>query len=190
MNSLDITPSKLTVAKNASVTITIKTLDANKTRIPNVYIKVSNNNTSSVSIEGDKVTDDIAEASFLVTGIEEGSASITFTADSISATGTVSVVVPKTIVLESTSLEIKEHQSTTVTTAVKDANGDVMAEQSVSAESADTSIASVDSRQTTDENGNASFAVTGNSIGNTTITFTSGSATTALCRFPWYREGY
>ncbi|MBI5678636.1 MAG: PQQ-binding-like beta-propeller repeat protein, partial [Planctomycetes bacterium] len=104
VNSLDITPSKLTVAKNASGTITVKTLDANETRIPNVYINVSNNNTSSVSIEGGKVTDDIAEASFLVTGIEEGSASITFTADSISGTSTVSVIAPETIALESTSL--------------------------------------------------------------------------------------
>ena len=180
VNSLDITPSKLTVAKNASGTITVKTLDANETRIPNVYIKVSNNNTSSVSIEGDKVTDDIAEASFLVTGIEEGSASITFTADSISGTSTVSVVAPNTIELGSTSLSIKEHESATVTTTIKDANGNVMADQSVSAESADTSIASVDAQQTTDENGNASFTVTGNSIGNTTVTFTSGSATASL----------
>ena len=180
VNSLDITPSKLTVAKNASGTITIKTLDANKTRIPNVYIKVSNNNTSSVSIEGDKVTDDIAEAFFLVTGIEEGSASITFTSDSISGTGTVSVVVPKTIEIESSSLSIKERQSSKVMTTVKDANGDNMADQSVSAVSADTSITSVDAQQTTDENGNASFTVTGNSIGNTTITFASGSATASL----------
>jgi len=180
MNSLDITPSKLIVAKNAYGTITIKTLDANETRIPNVYIKVSNNNTSSVSIEGDKVTDDVAEASFLVTGIEEGSASITFTADSVSGTSTVSVVAPNTIELESTSLSINEHESSTVTTTVKDANGDVMADQSVSAVSADTSIASVDAQQTADENGNASFTVTGNSIGNTTVTFTSGSATSAL----------
>jgi len=180
VNSLDITPSKLTVSKNASGTITIKTLDANETRIPNVYIKVSNNNTSSVSIEGDKVTDDIAEAYFLVTGIEEGSASITFTSDSISGTGTVSVVVPKTIEIESSSLSIKERQSSKVMTTVKDVNGDNMADQSVSAESADTSIASVDAQQTTDENGNTSFAVTGNSIGNTTITFASGSATASL----------
>ncbi|HHT9112270.1 MAG TPA: Ig-like domain-containing protein [Candidatus Wunengus sp. YC65] len=180
VNSLDITPSKLTVAKNASGTITVKTLDANETRIPNVYINVSNNNTSSVSIEGGKVTDDIAEASFLVTGIEEGSASITFTADSISGTSTVSVIAPKTIALESTSLSVKEHESAAVTTTVEDANGNDMADQSVSAVSADTSIASVDAQQTTDENGNASFTVTGNSIGNTTVTFTSGSATTAL----------
>src|SRR3989339_777490 len=180
VNSLDITPSKLTVAKNASGTITVKTLDANETRIPNVYIKVSNNNTSSVSIEGDKVTDDIAEASFLVTGIEEGSASITFTSDSISGTGTVSVVVPKTIEIESSSLSIKERQSSKVMTTVKDANGDNMADQRVSAVSADTSITSVDAQQTTDENGNASFTVTGNSIGNTTITFASGSATASL----------
>src|SRR3989339_648789 len=180
VDSLDIIPSKFTIAKNALGTITVKTLDANETRIPNVSIKVSNNNTSSVSIEGSKVTDDIAEASFLVTGIEEGSASITFTADSISGTSTVSVIAPKTIALESTSLSIKEHESATVTTTVKDADGNVMADQSVSAESADTSIASVDSQQTTDENGNASFTVTGNSIGNTTVTFTSGSATTAL----------
>ncbi len=177
VDSLDITPSKLTVAKNALGTITVKTLDANETRIPNVSIKVSNNNTSSVSIEGDKVTDDIAEASFLVTGIEEGSASITFTSDSISGTGTVSVVVPKTIALESTSLSIKEHESAVVTTTVEDADGNVMADQSVSAMSADTSIASVDAQQTTDENGNASFTVTGSSIGDTTVTFTSGSAT-------------
>ena len=73
------------------------------------------------------MTDDIAEASFLVTGIEEGSASITFTADSISGTSTVSVIAPKTIALESTSFSIKEHQSAAVTTTVKDANGDVMA---------------------------------------------------------------
>ena len=122
VDSLDITPSKLTVAKNALGTITVKTLDANETRIPNVSIKVSNNNSSSVSIGGDKVTDDIAEASFLVTGIEEGSASITFTADSISGTSTVSVIVPKTIALESTSLSIKEHESAAVTTTVEDAN--------------------------------------------------------------------
>ena len=180
VNSLDITPSKLTLAKNALGTITVKTLDANETRIPNVYIKVSNNNTSSASIEGDKVTDDVAEASFLVTGIEEGSASITFNADSISGTSTVSVVASNTIELESTSISIKEHKSATVTTTVKDANGDVMAEQSVSAESADTSIASVAGQQTTDENGNASFVVTGNSVGNTTVTFTSGSATASM----------
>jgi protocatechuate 3,4-dioxygenase beta subunit len=180
VNSLDITSSKLTVTKNASGAITIKTLDANETRIPNVYIKVSNNNPSSVSIEGDKVTDDIAEASFLVTGIEEGSASITFTADSISGTSAVSVVVPKKIELESTSISIKEHESAAVTTTVEDANGNVMADQSVSAVSAGTSIASVDAQQTTDENGNASFTVIGNSIGNTTVTFTSGSATAAL----------
>lgn len=180
VNSLAITPSKLILAKNALGTITVKTLDANETRIPNVSIKVSNNNTSSVSIEGDKVTDDIAEAAFLVTGVEEGSASITFTADSVSGTSTVIVVAPNTIELESTSISIKEHESATVTTTVKDANGDVMAEQGVSAESADTSIASVDAQQTTDENGNATFTVTGNSIGNTTVTFTSGSATTAL----------
>src|SRR3989339_1056013 len=180
VDSLDIIPSKFTIAKNALGTITVKTLDANETRIPNVSIKVSNNNTSSVSIEGSKVTDDIAEASFLVTGIEEGSASITFTADSISGTSTVSVIAPKTIALESTSLSIKEHESTAVTTTVKDADGNVMADQSVSAESADTSIASVDAQQTTDENGNASFTVTGNSIGNTTVTFTSGSATTDM----------
>lgn len=180
VNSLDITPSKLTVAKNASGTITIKTLDSNETRIPNVYIKVSNNNTSSVSIEGDKVTDDIAEAAFLVTGIEEGSASITFTSDSISGTGTVSVVVPNTIELESTSLSIKEHESATVTTTIKDANGNDMADQSVSAESADTSIVSVDAQQTTDENGNAIFTVTGISVGSTTVSFASGSATASL----------
>jgi len=180
VDSLDIIPSKFTIAKNALGTITVKTLDANETRIPNVSIKVSNNNTSSVSIEGDKVTDDIAEAAFLVTGVEEGSASITFTADSVSGTSTVSVVAPNTIELESTSLSIKEHESATVTTTVKDANGDVMADQSVSAVSADTSIASVDAQQTTDKNGNASFTVTGNSIGNTTVTFTSGSATTDM----------
>ncbi|MBM4066249.1 MAG: hypothetical protein FJ266_11540 [Planctomycetes bacterium] len=180
VDSLNITPSKLTVAKNALGTITVKTLDAQETRIPNVSIKVSNNNPSSVSIEGDKVTDDIAEASFLVTGIEEGSASITFTADSISGTSAVSVVVPKTIALESTSLSIKEHENAVVTTTVEDADGNVMADQSVSAVSTDTGIASVDAQQTTDESGNASFTVTGNSIGNTTVTFTSESATTDL----------
>lgn len=180
VSALAISPSSLTVARNASGTITVKTLDANETRIPNVYIKVSNNNVSSASIEGDKVTDDVAEASFLVTGIEEGSASITFTADSVSGTSTFSVVAPNTIELEANSLSIKEHESAAVTTTVKDADGDVMAEQSVSAESADTSIASVAGQQTTDENGKASFSVTGNSVGNTTVTFTSGSATASM----------
>ncbi|HHT9138222.1 MAG TPA: Ig-like domain-containing protein, partial [Candidatus Wunengus sp. YC60] len=180
VNSLDINPTSLTIAKNALGTITVKTLDANDTRIPNVYIKASNNNTSSVSIDGGKVTDDIAEAAFLVTGIEEGSASITFTADSISGTSTVRVVAPNTIELESSSLSIKEHKNATVTATVKDANGNDMADQEVSAESADTAIVSVDSQQTTDENGDASFTITGNTTGNTTITFTSGSATASL----------
>ncbi|MBI2472062.1 MAG: Ig-like domain-containing protein [Planctomycetes bacterium] len=180
VNSLDINPTSLTIAKNALGTITVKTLDTNETRIPNVYVKVSNNNTSSVSIVGSKVTDDIAEAAFLVTGIEEGSASITFTADSISGTSAVSIVAPNTIELESTSLSIKEHESASVTATVKDANGNEMADQDVSAESADTTIVSVDSQQTTDENGDASFTITGNITGNTTITFTSGSVTASL----------
>ncbi len=180
LNSLAVSPSNLAVTKNASGTITVKTLDAQETRIPNVTIKVSNSNPGSVLIEGDKVTDDIAEAAFLVTGIEEGSASITFSADSVSATSAISVVAPKTIELASSSLSIKEHQSADFTITVKDANGDAMAEQKVSAESSDTGITTVDAQKTTGEDGNADFTVTGVNVGSATVSFASGSATASL----------
>lgn len=178
--SLDINPQTFSLVKNSAKTITIKTLDANGIRIPNVYVKATNNNTGSVSIEEVQVTDDSGEATFSATATEEGTAFITFTAHSVSGTVTINVVVPYSIELEPTSLDIKEHQSESVTALVKDNDGNVLAGQVVTAEASGADIATIDAQKTTDENGEASFTVTGISAGDTNITFSSGSATASL----------
>jgi outer membrane protein assembly factor BamB len=180
LHSLEVNPGTVTISKNESDTITVKTLDANEIRIPNVYVMTTNSNAGSVSIEEGLVTDEIGEASFQVKAVGEGYTSITFTANGVSGTATVIVAAPYSIELEPSSLEIKENQSKEITAIVKDKDGNALGNQTVTAEISDTDVVSADSQQITDENGEALFTVTGVGSGITDIAFSTGSATASL----------
>jgi len=160
------------VSVETTDSITIKVLQGGKPK-SGVTITAESSDTDVVLVTRQKKTNAKGEAKFIVTGVEEGSAIITFSTDSSSSSLKENITVIKTaqVELSESDVSIPAGTSQSITVTARDANSDPVTDTTVYATviSGEKKIEVTPSEQTTDENGSASFTIKGIKTGNARV---------------------
>ncbi|HET7552686.1 MAG TPA: Ig-like domain-containing protein [Gemmatimonadaceae bacterium] len=152
--SVVVTPDTATLVVGQSKQLSAKTFDSGGDELNGRTItwSSSNENVASVSSTGK------------VLAVAPGSATITATSEGKSDKSTITVIAPvSAVTVQPDSISVIEGNTSTLTATVKDANGNTLEGRTVTWESANTNVATVD--------GNG--VVTGVAPGATTVTATS-----------------
>ena len=163
MTSLDIEPDKLSIILSYSGTATVTALDQDNNSMTGIDIAATSDDTNIVTVDNSQTTNADGQAFFSIHSLSAGSATIDFTADSISNSLPVSVLntVPSSLTLSKKKLNVYLGQTGTITATVLDQNNSPISDITVEANSSDTGIATIDPNKTTDDDGKASFGNNG-----------------------------
>ena len=179
LTSLNIEPDTLSIIVNYSGTATVTALDQDNNSMTGIDIAATSDDADIVTVDNSQITNADGQAFFSIHGLSAGSATIDFTADSISNALPVSVLstVPSSLTLSKKKLNVYLSQRGTITATVLDQNNSPISDINMEANSSDTSIATIDPNKTTDYDGKASFGITGKSEGETEVTLSVGTLT-------------
>jgi uncharacterized protein YjdB len=159
--TVQLTPSSADILVGDVLQLSATPRDADGNALTDRTITWSSSNPSVAAVS----------SSGSVSGVAQGSATITATSENVSATAalTVSPLAPDTVVVSPTSVSIQPRQTAQLTASVRDSHGQAMS-TTVSWTTADPSLATV----------NGSGAVTGVSTGTTTVTAAAGTKKTKV----------
>ena len=178
--TIAIEPNELIVTIGYSGIARITVYDQTNTLMPNTTVTGLSSSTSVATVDSSHSTDTNGQAYFYIYGISGGNTTVTFYAGSMSNSipvSVVNIVLPSSLTLDKTALSVATNKEGTITAMLLDQNKAPISNSTIQANSNNTNIATVDSSKTTNTYGSATFGITGKSVGNAVITFTSGVLT-------------
>lgn len=167
VDSISAVPESANLESDESVSVTFTVLDANSNPLANKSVSISSENTSIISVDTIKKTDENGEVTVELTGNKGGSVNITATSEGQSKVVAIEVTEPvttMTLSVDSLSMAINEIQTVTATNAAGD----------LTISSSDEAIATA----ALDDNG--AIEITALETGSATITVTDGTTTKTI----------